>query len=259
MDKKETLLGEMGKKIPIDKVYDDLLHPAISQVGDTLKGTVELAVAPLTGMIWGYHKIADYLDEAIPRYFEERRISKKKIISPDIDIAVPVMEALRYANKNIIKEMFVNILGASMNLDTCDFVHPSFVEIIKQLTPDEAKILKVLPEKGLCEPLVDIEVEKKEVKGRFVLYNNYGILGYEAGCDNPDRISLYIDNLQRLALVKVPEQSFLIDEWRYDKIVNSEGYKSLFKTAELDGEVFYVKRMIGLTDYGAQLKEICLS
>ncbi len=259
MSKKETFWGEVGKKVPMDKVYDDVLHPALSEVGHALQGTVRVCLAPISAMVWSYDKIAAYLDEAIPRYFEERKILKDKIVSPDPAIAVPAIEALRYANKDIIKEMFVNILGASMNVETANFVHPSFVEIIRQITPDEAKILKQLPAKGLCEPLVDVEIEKDNVEGRFVVYSNYGVIGYEADCEYPEKISLYVDNLKRLALVKIPENTFLIDEWRYEKIVNSVHYKDIVEEVKKEGEVFCVKRMIGLTDYGMRLREICLS
>ncbi len=106
MSKKETFWGEVGKKVPMDKVYDDVLHPALSEVGHALQGTVRVCLAPISVMVWSYYKIAAYLDEAIPRYFEERKILKDKIVSPDPAIAVPTIEALRYANKDIIKERY---------------------------------------------------------------------------------------------------------------------------------------------------------
>lgn len=259
MSDKESFLGEVGKKIPIDKVYDDVFHPALSEVGHTLQGAVKVSLTPISAIVWGYDKISSYLDEAIPQYFENRKISKEKIISPDSAIAVPTIEAMRYTNKGILRQMYVDILGASMNQDTADFIHPSFVEVIKQLTPDEAKIIKELPRKGLHEPLMNIRVEKENAKGTFVIYRNCGILGYKAGCIFPDRISLYVDNLKRLALVEVPENACLIDEWRYDKIADSDYFKALTRKAEEEGKVFYEKRMIGLTDYEMLLKEICLS
>lgn len=59
---------------------------------------------------------------------------------------------------------------------------------------EERKILKQLPDKGLCEPLVDVEIGKN-AEGRFVLYSNYGVIGYEADCEYLEKISLYVDNL----------------------------------------------------------------
>lgn len=258
MSDKETFLGEVAKKIPIDKVYDDMLHPALSEVGNTLKGAVRVSLAPVSALVWGYEKIASYLDEAIPKYFEDRKISKEKIRTPEPAIAIPTIEALRYINESVLRQMYVDILGASMNMDTANFVHPSFVAVINQLTPDEAKIIKKLPRKGLHEPLVDICVQKPNARGTFVIYRNCGVLGREAGCVFPEKLSLYTDNLQRLALVEVPGNNYLADEWRYNKIIDTDYFNSLIKKAENEGEPFYERKMIGLTDYGMQLKEICL-
>ena len=259
MGDKEKFWEEVGKKLPVDKVYDDVLHPSFSEVGNALQGAVRVALAPISALVWGYEKIAKYLDEEIPKYFENRKISKEKIQTPPPEIAVPTIEALRYANKGELKKMYVDLLGASMNRDTMDFVHPSFAEIIKQITPDEAKILKILPNKGHCEPLINIKIEKSNVQGSFVIYSNCGILGYEAGCDFPEKIPLYIDNMIRLSLVEIPDNAYLVDEWRYNKIIDSEYFYCLETEAAKMGRVFCEKRMIGLTDYGDQFRKICLS
>ncbi len=40
MGDKEKFWEEVGKKLPVDKVYDDVLHPSFSEVGNTLQGAV---------------------------------------------------------------------------------------------------------------------------------------------------------------------------------------------------------------------------
>ena len=57
-------------------------------------------------------------------------------------IAVPVVEAMRYnSHKEELREMFTNLVGAAMHADSID-AHPAFVDIIKQLSPDEGKMIK---------------------------------------------------------------------------------------------------------------------
>ena len=68
-DKKETFGGELGKNLPIKEIYNDVAHPALSTIGQTLQGATRVALAPISAMIWGYDKIAGYLDVAIPEYF----------------------------------------------------------------------------------------------------------------------------------------------------------------------------------------------
>ena len=83
MDEKETFGAEIAKQLPIKDLYDDLAHPTLSTVGQVLQGATRVALSPISAMVWGYDKIAEYLDIAIPQYFEKRKIAKEKIKSPD--------------------------------------------------------------------------------------------------------------------------------------------------------------------------------
>ena len=66
--------------------------------------------------------------------------------TPPATIAAPA--ALQYAllgegsEVADLREMFENLLAASMDRDTASSAHPAFVSMISQLTPDEARILK---------------------------------------------------------------------------------------------------------------------
>lgn len=66
MDKKETFAGEIAKQLPIKDIYDDLVHPALSTVGMGLQDATKIALAPISALVWGYDKIAEYLNIAIP-------------------------------------------------------------------------------------------------------------------------------------------------------------------------------------------------
>lgn len=153
---KETFPAEIAKQLPIKDVYNDVAHPALSEVGNAIQGITRVALAPITGMVWSYDKISEYLDYAIPKYFEDRKIKKSKIISPEPSIAVPTIEAMRYtANSQELRQMFTNLLASSMNTETAETAHPAFVEIIKQLSPKEAIFLTYL--KDYRKALIDYE------------------------------------------------------------------------------------------------------
>lgn len=258
MDDKQQFVEEIAKKIPIEKAYDDLAHPALSAAGQGLGDLVELTFGPIRLMKQSYERVKDYLDFRLKEYFEQKKIDNAKLRAPAPEVAIPAIEALRYTDKSVLKDMYVRLLGASMNVDTADFVHPSFVDIIGQLTPDEAKILKQLPRKGLYEPLVDIMVEKQGAEGSFLVHSKCGVLGFEAQCEFPEKISLYMDNLVRLSLVHIPEQSGLADSWRYDKITSTVYFQKLVEDAKTAGTALWVKRMAGLTDFGADFRDACL-
>ena len=254
MDIDNELVAEVIKKVPIDDAYNSGLKPAVTELGIGLKNAVKLALAPINGLAWGYDMIAEYVKRELLVYFEKRKIDKDKIVPPDIATAIPAIEAMRYT-RDEIRTMLLNLLGASMNIDTSEFVHPAFVEILKQMTPDEAKILNQLPKMLLYEPIIDIAVEKPQKDGKFTIFNSVGIIGEEANCEFPDRLPLYLTNLTRLGLVEIPENSGLADDWRYDKIRKSPSYLNMVKVAEKNGKVFFLKKMVGITALGADLRK----
>ena len=63
--------------------------------------------------------------------------------------------------------MFVNLISKSMNSDYIQKVHPSFAEIIKQMSPVDARIFKSLgPKMGF--PLVDYILQDQRNNTNFV-------------------------------------------------------------------------------------------
>lgn len=223
MDIDNELVTEVIKKVPIEDIYNRGLQSAVTEFGTGLKNAVKLALAPVNGLAWGYDIVGEFIKRELLAYFEKRKIDQGKIIPPDIATAIPAIEAMRYT-RDEIKTMLLNLIGASMNIDTSEFVHPAFVEILRQMTPDEAKILNQLPEVLLHEPIMDIAVEKPQKAGKFTIFNSIGVIGEEANCEFPDRLPLYLTNLTRLGLVEIPENSGLADDWRYDKVRNNSSF-----------------------------------
>lgn len=240
----------------VPKFLDEGLTPVAKECGERLADIVNLVFTPII-------KAKAIRDKRLELFLSElndetKKIPEQNLVEPPLNIVGPALEDVGkyYHDQEYLRKCFAKLIASSMNKEC--YVHPSFITIIEQLTSDEAKILMILPKKGRYEPLINICVEKQGVDGTFTIYRNCGMLGFEAKCTFPENISLYIDNLKRLELVEVPENSYLIDKWRYDKIINTDYYNSLLKNAEKEGFPFYEKRMIGLTDYGKRLKEICL-
>lgn len=248
----------MDKKLIIE-AYSDLVSPTAKELGITLKELTNVVLKPVRGIIWGFDTIIEYIKVELLNYFAERNIDISKI-NPNFDksIVVPTIEALRYT-KDDIKQMFIHLLGASLCKETSEFVHPAFVEILKQMTSDEAKIIKQLPKKSLYEPIIDIEVQKAQINGIFTVFSNFSVIADEAGCEYPEKGHIYINNLLRLGLVDVPPSSYLIDDWRYEKIFNNKYFNKQNNIASQYGKVTYRKKMVGLTSLGFDLQTIVTS
>lgn len=256
MDKKEGFGAEIAKQIPIKEIYDDVAHPALSTVGEGLQGATKLALAPISAMVWGYEKIAEYLDVAIPEYFAKKKIEKEKIKTPDPSIAVPLVEAMRYtSHKEEIREMFVNLLGETMNSDTED-EHPAFVEIIKQLTPDECKMLRYLYNDSR-QPIIKRRIRLAEKKGEVDAEPYFSDLCYLTSCQYPKKFPEYLDNLQRLGLVNVFTDRYLTDESFYNKLKAHPSYGNMVVPKGQD--IIEKKSMFELSEYGKTFCKVCVS
>jgi len=118
------------------QVYKDTMQPAAKVVGRT----VQVALAPIRGLLWGAEKIEQVVNEGV-----ERRLTKtadEKIKTPAPEIAVPILQALVYSGENEnLREMYLNLLACAMDSDREKNAHRSYVSIINQLSPLDAMIL----------------------------------------------------------------------------------------------------------------------
>ena len=65
-----------------------------------------------------------------------------------------------YPNVNL-RELYANLLATSIDSITAHEAHPAFVEIIRQLTPDEARIVKYIFER-MYLPIITVRVRLPE-------------------------------------------------------------------------------------------------
>lgn len=74
-------------------------------------------------------------------------IKSENIQEPKMSILGPALEASKYyIEEEEIRELFAKIISASFDKSKNSVLHQSYVEIIKQLSPLDAKILKTLDE-----------------------------------------------------------------------------------------------------------------
>lgn len=180
------------------------------------------------------------------------KVDANKIVTPEAYVAVPALQAISYSMHNVeLREMYANLLAKSMNIDTKDRVHPGFVEIIKQLSPIDAKIFKIIM--GRKEnPIVHLNLKSPNSKGSIPVLRNY------TGIDVADikSVGMSIDSLCKQGLISIPIYGAYTNDVVYDKILNTEYYKELKK---VNGDlVNVVKLHINKTEYGNDFFDICV-
>lgn len=246
------------KAIP---VYEDAVQPAAKQVGkalETVTKAVNVALAPVSLLVWGYDKIQGFIDNSVAKKLEN--IPEERIQTPDPHVAGPALESLKYTGENeSLREMFANLIANSMDSETAKKSHPAFVDIIKSMTSDEAKILKVfIP--NIYKPIMDVKLKiKTGDKGEHNLLDNYSAIGKEAGCEHLDLVPNYIDNLCRLGLLTMPSGRYLIGKNAYDILIGTDEYKAFKEKYETEHTTTReIKKYIELTNLGSQFREACL-
>jgi hypothetical protein len=258
-DDQELLLQNVGAEHVSEAPTNQnaVLSPA-DEIDMTLKSmgqTVTAALTPLGALIWNWETIEEYVKTTVERILRERQVPSERIQTPSPDVAVPALEAIRYSK---LREQYAMLLATSMDKEAASFAHPAFVEILKQLTPDEARILRFLPKKGLAEPILDVVYDVPQ-RGRFTHLRNASMLYEDAKCEHPELTPKYIDNLCRLGLTSAPEGRGLFDDWRYDRIRKSSAVRLALESLPENSQSSFEYRSIGLTDMGEGFRMACLS
>ena len=150
--------------------------------------TADVQVSEITARVMGSAVIQEILDTV------ERDTPEGRICSPSLHIAGPALEAMRFAtDEPDLRSLYVNLIAASMDTERVRRAHPAFVEIIKQLTPDEARIIASIGHNRnhfLLELITLGDPGQEEYTSDLVIR-----------LDAPQYWSAYIENLHRLGII----------------------------------------------------------
>lgn len=244
------------------KFIDKAVSPVAESVGDTLSSVWEIVFGGLDF----YAKKKSLKREEALRDFKDTldqkasEIPPEKLVEPALHIIGPALESSKYYFENSeLRNMFANLIASSINSDYASITHPSFVEIIKQLSPDEAKIMKSLEDNGL-RALLTIKAVNKGDSGFVELKKNFTDIPHTIECNNPELSSSYIENLNRLGLISIDNQILLVDESHYDALINYPEIQSIenYITEKLDRKVEYKKHTFTRTEFGEKFFNTCI-
>src|SRR5579862_1693256 len=126
----------------VKQSYDDLAHPAASEVGKALKALgsiVRFAFRPIETIAMAGNLLWDRLDDNLKKRFEKE--PPENIVEPPPHVAGPLLLSYPFVEQqDELRRLFVELLAKSMLVDSRQLVHPAYVEILKQLSPDEARL-----------------------------------------------------------------------------------------------------------------------
>lgn len=146
-----------------------------------------------------------------------QRLSDKDpylIAPPEPYVAVPALQALSYSMDNeVLKELYANLLAKAMYLETKLLVHPSFVEIIKQMSPTDALLLKEISQIILLPTLV---IMKKTDENHGEIKISTIITELKLAGVSYQNIEISTSNLDRLGLINATIDRHYTDDKIYE-------------------------------------------
>ena len=254
---------EVAKEIAKD-AYADGGKPIVKPTGE-LVGLVPRAIKAALAPVEKWILQREYNVEETKRLLAEKlkNVPPELIQPPEAHVAVPALQYISYCMDNEeLREMYANLLANSMNEVVKDGVHPGFVEIIKQLCPDEAKILRYMSTHNTI-PTITLRYEN-EKGGGIVIVRNFSNVGELAQCESPTSTNEYFDNMIRLGLLEDSKAfSSLMEKELYDPLKNHRYIlphveQAAFQTTDYNKAKF-TEGYMRLTDYGKSFCKICLS
>ena len=262
MDEKTKAIIEQSEGV-LQEVYKDLVSPSVKPIGTMLSflpRTIRLGLSKWEKWIINGEESIRLTAEALRE--KVAKIPEEKQCEPEPFIAVPAIQQISYCyDSEALRELYATLLASSMNIDTKNDVHPSFVDIIKQLTPDEARLISQMPKvSNSYIPMVDLVVKDKGKKGKRMIARNIMLPQYYDICENKNNMSSYIENLERLQLISIPSLQTITNEDVYQAIEDSEMVKTLKIWTLPDGMSYEIDRkLFFVTDFGTKFIKCCVN
>lgn len=248
----------------MNKVYDDGLHEPLQEASHAIAQpikTVSLAGRAVNALFASFEC---WVCERENKVKEMQKILEAKleniesgdIREPKSYVAIPAIQALSYSmDDECLKNLYANLLAKSMYVKTVDKVLPAFVEIIKQLSPLDARVFADIVYKRIYAIERPIAVMPGSPK-----WMSYNIFFTEFDYADVEAISTSLNNIIRLGLLNQIEEQ-VHDEKCYERIKSNPSVQQCIDakiTPELNGYTLTRERYsLFPTSLGTDFYEIC--
>lgn len=183
-----------------------------------------------------------------------KQIPPEKLVEPSIQITAQALENSKYCiESDELRKMFTALISNSMNTDFSKDVHPSFAEILKQMSPLDAVIIKTFKDSSVSGfPICQYKLLRNP--GYRVLLDNVFLA--HPNTYPPDN-SLSISSLSRLGLLDISYVEWIINEDLYVPFKDHPWYKLL--QGEFPNQTVDIQKgLVRLTPLGRSFTRVCV-
>lgn len=244
----------------LGQVYGDLAQPSVKAVGNALGTVFEFSTSFLLPVKLLNEKFKLNFTKRLNEYKEKlEQIPEEKQCEVHPQIGTPIIEKLSYTTNDEIADMFTTLLANASNVDMVNTAHPSFVNMIERMSPDEARLLSYLKGKEDIQYCV-FNGNTSNGNGFVTLLDHVTMLDEEATFSFPQNINAYLANFVSLGIIIDMNGQFRMDKTIYNKIREKYDLKQLeaqlvpnsFQSISVE-ESYYL-----ITDFGKLFIKACI-
>lgn len=228
----------------------------LGQTAVTLTKTINNVLVPLAAINFAFDKARAYFSGRFQQDIAERAqtIPPEHVVEPKASIAGPTLQGLAFTHEEPnLKEMYLNLLKTSMDGRVASLAHPAFVEIIKQLDSEDARLVRGALQSMSAIPIIQIHRKLKDGKGFNLLVQHLlNLTNSVTGVPIEDpQLPAMVDNWIRLGLVEVAYDRHLVDANQYSWAEQRPEFLRLGQEPQPDeARVEYVKGVMQRTELG---------
>ncbi len=269
LDKLVGAIGDTLKTAPT--LYEDSLQSTVQEVGKIVERIPRAINAAFSGLDkWILNRENSIEETKKLLALKLQNVDPEKIVEPEAYVAVPTIQAISYSmNSDELRNLYANLLAKSMTADTKEYVHPAFIEIIRQLSPADVHVLEEISSNKSFQVLdmyygkyqhipdspdsfleLETPVEKRGFEGLTYITNI-----------SPDIVNVALENILRLRLIE--ERFSFNDETIDERIKLSPIYqRRLQQLQKYDYDSYWkyeeIIHSFCLTHFGKAFRNICL-
>jgi hypothetical protein len=121
-------------------LYKDLAQPSIKRVGQAFDIIFKVGLSPLSALDFGFEQAKTWLEKKVHDRLSET--PSEFIATPPNNVVFPAIKNIALSNDSPeLQELYAELLLKALDTRTATQVHPSYVSIVEQLSPQEALAL----------------------------------------------------------------------------------------------------------------------
>lgn len=234
----------------------------LGQTALTLTKAINNVLLPLAAVNYAFEKARIYFAEDFQRDLAKKvdSIPPEYLVEPKPSIAGPALQGLAFSYEEVdLREMYLSLIAKAMDGRSANIAHPAFVEIIRQLSGEEAEYLRDILKQKSAVPIVEVRFTTEGNPGYQVIAKH--LMGLNAGApdfqpvENP-MIPALLENWVRLGLVSFDYATFLTAEKAYEWVDARPEYIRLKAERETPkGKVSFQRGIVVRTAFGMQFAD----